>query len=882
MLSVAARRSALHTPSLFVRYRYAAGALALLLLVTAALSVLMPSTAVAAIPGQYDVGATPIALTQPADALLGRATPTPDADMKGMFGPQVAWPLIPVHVALQPNGHLVSYGSPLGIAQQGGLSYDDWNPALGTVTAAHSQTASMAGYNSFCNALQTLPDGRILMVGGNSDGKVSMSTMYYDPITKAESMGPQLNRQRWYASVMRLTDDRILVLGGGNYYNTGAYNNPSDSSGVATMPEVGTGTGNWTLLTGADSTTAFGAQNNRWWYPRAFNAPDGNVFGISADQLWRLNTGGTGSVTKLGTLPASLGVSGAAVMYAPGKLLLAGGGQNANYDTVTATNAATTIDISGATPTVATVPAMANKRNWLNLTVLPTGEVLANGGTIVGTNSGADNSSYATELWNPTTKTWRTGAAAKRIRTYHSTAVLMPSGAVFTGGGGVPGPEDNLNAEMYYPPYLFTKNAAGVVSWANRPQLTSITGSLTWGGNVTLGIGDTRPISSVSLISAAQETHSVSQDQRRIPLTFTQQGASLTAALPNNRNTIPPGSYLLQVVDTNGVPSPSQTVTFRNGRAGSVSLYEADRSGGQVGGPGSSLPGVVPLAVGSSVSLEPTNFLGYRVRHKNFATWIDPIAEAATPIERLDSAFVVRSGLASSSGVSFEAAGYPGYYLKVENGLVFLRKNDGSASFGANATYLAKTGLTGQNTSFALYGNQSLYLRHQNYVLSAQASDNSALFRQDATFSVRGALGPQLGNYTLKNVTSGLLLATKAGGTAQGTAVVQDAATSTTGTWTLQDAGNGQYKIVNKASGLVLGITNMSKANGGTALVWGDNGTLDHVWTAAPRSGHYVLINANSAKVLGVLSANKSAGAQAVQWTDTSAADQSWDLTAAG
>lgn len=319
-------------------------------MVAGALVVVLPSSAQAATPGQYTVGTTAVALTQPADAVLGRWTPTPDADVKGMFGPQVAWPLIPVHVALLPNGHLVSYGSPLGTAAQGGLAYDDWNPALGTVTSAHVDTPGMSTYNSFCNALQTLPDGRILMVGGNSDGKTSMSTMYYDPVTKAESMGPQLNRQRWYASVMRRPDDRILVLGGGNYYNTGAYLTPTDNSGVATTPEIGTGTGAWSLLTGANSVTAFGAQDNRWWYPRAFNAPDGNVFGISADQLWRLTTGGTGSVTSLGTIPNKIGVSGAAVMYAPGKLLLAGGGQAFNGDTVTATNAATTIDISGTTP----------------------------------------------------------------------------------------------------------------------------------------------------------------------------------------------------------------------------------------------------------------------------------------------------------------------------------------------------------------------------------------------------------------------------------------------------------------------------------------------------------------------------------------------------
>jgi len=688
---------------------------------------------------QRTVGPRRIALTQPGDELLGRAVPAGDADRNGMFAPQVAWPVIPIHVALQPDGHLVSYGTPLNTASQAGLVYDDWNPALGTAGDSHTDTPSMEAYNAFCNALQTLPDGRVLMVGGNSTN----STMYFDAPTGTESMGPDLNRARWYASVMRLTDDRILVLGGANAYNTRAYENPADNSEVATTPEIGDGRGAWRLLTGADSVTAFGARDNRWWYPRAFNAPDGTVFGVSGNQMWRLSAAGAGSVTSLGVIPSAIGVSGAAVMYAPGKILLAGGGQAFNEDTITATDASTTLDIRRATPVVTRVRPMANRRNWLNLTVLPTGEVLANGGTIVGTEGGAGNAVYAAEIWDPTTRTWRTAASAKRIRTYHSTSVLLPSGAVFTGGGGVPGPEDNLNAEIYYPPFLFTRNATtGEVAWASRPTITSIAGSLVWGGTIRLGLGDARTIASVSLISAGKVSHSVNQDQRRIPLAFTQRGRTVTAAIPRSRNTVPPGSYLLSVVDDEGVPSPSQMVTVRNGGAGSVTVYGTHRSAGRSGPGGTSVAGVVPLAPGRTVSLESANVPGYRVRHQDYAAKISPIGAASSELDRLDSAFVVREGLASAAGVSFESVNFPGFYLRIENGAVFLRRNDGGAAFPPTATFLAKPGLSGQNTSFVSYADRDLYLRHQDRLLKVQAFDGSDLFRRDATFSVRAPLGP--------------------------------------------------------------------------------------------------------------------------------------------
>jgi hypothetical protein len=537
--------------------------------------------ALASASNQVVVGSSPVALNQPAEPFLGKVLPASTAHVTGMYSTLAAWPLLGIHMALLPNGHVVSYGSPVGVAKQGGLSYDDWDPALGVGTDAHRQAASMHQYDSFCNALEQLPDGRLLMVGGNS----TTATMLYDPATGHQTMGAQLARQRWYASVLRLPDDRVLVLGGGNYYNFNAYLKPNDNSTVATTPEIGTGAGAWTQLTGANSTVAFGAKDNRWWYPRAYVAPDGQVFGVSYDQMWKLDPAGTGRVTALGALPAPIGVSGSSVMYAAGKLLFAGGGQYFNGTDQVATNRATVVDINGARPVVAETTAMRHARNWHNLTVLPNGEVFANGGTRVGTQAGAANSMYQSELWNPVTGKWRDGATAQRIRTYHSTALLLPGGSVLTAAGGVPGPEDNFNAEVYYPPYLFTKGTDGRVRWADRPRITSIGGSLTYGGTVALGLADNRRLASVSLIRAASVTHSYSTDQRRVALSFTQNGSTVNAKLPAGANLLPPGSYLLSGVDTNGVPTPAQLVTIKRTGAGTVTRYDKDRTAADLTGP---------------------------------------------------------------------------------------------------------------------------------------------------------------------------------------------------------------------------------------------------------------------------------------------------------
>ncbi|MEW1958223.1 AbfB domain-containing protein [Kineococcus sp. NPDC059986] len=509
------------------------------------------------------------------------------------------------------------------------------------------------------------------------------------------------------------------------------------------MPEIGSGTGAWTSLTGATSTMAFGAEDNRWWYPRAFNGPRGTVVGTSGDQVWDLSVSGSGSIRKVGTLPFNPRVSGSQVMYAPGRILVVGGGQPFNEDGTTATAAAAVVDVNGSTPAISSTNAMANNRNWLNLTVLPTGEVLASGGTRVGTQGGDGNSVKQAELWNPSAGTWRPAATAARTRTYHSTALLLPSGAVFTGGGGVPGPEDNLNAELFYPPYLFTQAADGSVTWASRPVLTSIAGSATHGGTITLGLADDRTVTAASLISAGCVTHSENTDQRRVPLSVRQNGTTVSASLPSSVDVLPPGDYLLTVVDAKGVPSAAQMLTIRRGAAGLVTVGTATQVGG-TGDPGADPSGTAPLTVDTAVGFEAVNFPGYRIQHENFAVHLRQANAGSAYGVQTDTSWAVRPGLADAGGMSFEAVTWPGYYLAapVGGGALGLVRNDGSKGFAARASFAPVTGATGQGTSLQVWGDRTLQLRHQNYQLFAQKADTSDLGRADSTFTVRGAFVP--------------------------------------------------------------------------------------------------------------------------------------------
>jgi hypothetical protein len=175
---------------------------------------------------------------------------------------------------------------------------------------------------------------------------------------------------------------------------------------------------------------------------------------------------------------------------------------------------------------------------------------------------------YHPEIWNPQTGRWTIGSPQQRVRVYHSTALLLPNGTVLTAGGGVPGPQTNRNVEVYYPPYLFRKQSGdgGAVVWANRPKMLKISDNLAYGNTFRLQLSDARVIDRISVISLGAVTHGHNNDQRVYKLVnaaihsgaaraFTQSGNELIAPLPIDDRLLPPGWYMMHVVDSDGVPS---------------------------------------------------------------------------------------------------------------------------------------------------------------------------------------------------------------------------------------------------------------------------------------------------------------------------------------
>ncbi len=156
--------------------------------------------------------------------------------------------------------------------------------------------------------------------------------------------------------------------------------------------------------------------------------------------------------------------------------------------------------------------------------------------------------------------------------------------------------------------------------------------------------------------------------------------------------------------------------------------------------PASPGPTDTPLTVGTRIGLAPVTNPGYRVRHRDFVGRIDPIGPGSVALDRADSTFTVRTGLADPRCVSFESVDYPGYFLRHQNFQIYLQQRDGTALFASDATFCPVTGLTGQHTSFRSVNYPGRYLDHRADQLYLDAPDGTDATRAAMTFAVAPGL----------------------------------------------------------------------------------------------------------------------------------------------
>lgn len=464
------------------------------------------------------------------------------AHVEGAFGSPATWPIVAAHNVLLPDGRVLGYG-PLRAADRRpeNFVYAVWDPALGTGSDAHLVLPNTTRADLFCSG-QTLiaATGQVFMTGGDTtvDGVLNKSherTALFDPARNSVDAAAPMAYRRWYPTLVTLPGGGVLALGG-----------REDIGVPVIVPEVYSPSTGWRTLPGAASAGAFGRTRDNWYYPRGWLAPSGRAFVVGHDgSTWSVDTAGAGAVTRLATTTRPSNYALPSLMYAPGRIL-----------SLRAERWAVSIDINGATPRSDEAGRLAQQRLWSQATVLADGKVLLTGGS--GVWNKLQDVTYHVELWDPVSNVWSRGASAAKERLYHASALLLADGTVLTVGGGLPGPITQLNAEIYYPPYLFEADGSGRL--AERPTITGAATEVATGTRFTVQVGAGQTIQRATLVRAGSDTHSLNADQRFFNRSVSQSGRTVTLTAPPNKRVAPPGYYLLFVFNERGTPSHARIV----------------------------------------------------------------------------------------------------------------------------------------------------------------------------------------------------------------------------------------------------------------------------------------------------------------------------------
>ena len=473
----------------------------------------------------------------PVEAIAAQPPPTPSGDPTtrvrlGEWSPVMPWPHIPVSAANLPDGRIVTWASSQRNDFPGGdpeFTYAAvYDPATNRITEINHTEHDM-----FCGHPAMLASGFALVAGGRNTVR---HTSYFDYRTDQWVRVEDMNDTRWYPTTTALPDGTAITASG------------SFGTGIDTVEHYVPGSG-WKRLSSID----WEAIPNKA-LPHNFVAPDGRIIsaGPEGNIFWLdpYAKGGTGELVETSAIfPGNrITQSGGVAMYNEGKIVFAGG---------TVADGATTaiahsLDVNGSVPEVTAIASMHHKRNRHNTLMLPSGDLIVVGGNAVSALFSDVGTVYEPETWNPTTDTWTELAPAAVPRNYHSIALLLPDGRVFSGGGGLSGNAvtDHQDAQFFSPPYLFDDSGAP----ATRPAISSAPEST--GAGQTIRVGASADAVRFTLVRMSAITHAFSSDVRFLEVPFTQASTGLyDLTLNPNPNVLIPGYWMLFALNGIGTPS---------------------------------------------------------------------------------------------------------------------------------------------------------------------------------------------------------------------------------------------------------------------------------------------------------------------------------------
>jgi hypothetical protein len=442
-------------------------------------------------------------------------------------------PINPIHVTLMHNGKVLIVSGSGNFPSDTNYEAAVWDPVVDTVTTQPLQ------WDGFCNGMIELPDGRPFVISGT----IQYDPFHGDPRTFAYNLatGSFVNLEsmahgRWYPTATTLSDGSVMVFSG--------LDENGNTNTTVEIYRVGVG---WGQPQGAGWTPPL--------YPRMHLLPNGKVFysgSTTSSAIFNptTNTWQTGVATTNYSGTRTYGTSvllplSPANNYKPVVMIMGGGSP--------ATNTTELIDLSASSPNWVYGPNMSEPRIEMDAVILPNGKVLAvNGST---NDEDATTASFNADLYDPNANSFSSAGANAFPRLYHSGALLLPDATVLTLGGNPMRGTYEPHLEIYSPAYLF--NADG--SLATRPSITATTpGVIGYGAIFQVQTPDAANVSSVVLMRPGSPTHAFDMDQRLVVLNFSTGSGVLNVTAPPNGSIAPPGSYMLFILNSSGVPSLAQ------------------------------------------------------------------------------------------------------------------------------------------------------------------------------------------------------------------------------------------------------------------------------------------------------------------------------------
>jgi len=237
-------------------------------------------------------------------------------------------------------------------------------------------------------------------------------------------------------------------------------------------------------------------------------------------------------------------------------IMVVGGGGVGDVDT--STGRIDTIKLDVKDPYFTPGPSLPEGTRYPSVVTLPDDTSLITGGSAAYRGKhGSDN--HTARIYHPGTNTLSVAADPSVGRDYHSEALLMPDGRVITLGSNPlfndqadtePGTFEQ-RIEIYTPPYLFH---------GARPEITQAPGFAQLGDTMVVTSPQAGDIVSARLMRPSAVTHVTDVEQRSVALGLTHTEDGLTLSVPAEPALVPPGYYMLFLVDSTGIPSVAKWV----------------------------------------------------------------------------------------------------------------------------------------------------------------------------------------------------------------------------------------------------------------------------------------------------------------------------------